>query len=165
MSERVPYEGDSNRPLGQESEASDFEVWESLEGLKEMINDVLANRPRSAFTGDQVYHAAFGLIVEEDDMIANAGYEYEGEFVELVEEGEDDQEPYVVLKDVCCFVSPEGDYEPKDREQFYRDTIFIARHTIMQVPISQFSSLLMSVMSKAAMESEFAKYSSPADLL
>jgi hypothetical protein len=165
MSEQGIFEGDTNKPLGQESEASDFEVWESLEGLKEMVSVVLTTQPRSKFTGDQVYHAAFGLIVEEDNVVANAGYEYEGEFVELIEDVEDNEEPYVVLKDVCCFVSPDGDYEPKDRERFYRDTMFIARHTIMRVPVSQFSSLLMSVMSKSAMEAEFAKYSSPADLL
>lgn len=164
MSEQDPFHK-GKRPLWQKTDVSGFEVWESLEGLKEMINHVLAEQPRSALAGDQCYCAAFGLIVEEDDVVATTGYEYEGEFVELVEDVEEDQEPYVVLKDVCCFVSPEGDYEPKDPEQFYRDTMFIARHTIMQVPISQFSSLLMSVRSKAEMEAEFAKYRSPADLL
>lgn len=164
MSEENPFQ-DEERPLWQEIDVSDFEVWESLEDLKEMINHVLVEQPRAAFTGDECYSVAFGLIAEEDDMFATTGYEYEGELVGLIEDTEEDQEPYVVLKDVCCFVGPKGNYGPKDREQLYRDTLFIARHTLMHIPISQFSSVLLQVRSKSEIEAEFAKFSSPFDLL
>lgn len=162
MSEQDPF-GTEDTPMGEVSDASDFEVWESLEGLKEMISEVMSERPRTSFVGDEFYCVGFQLLTEEDGLVSSIGYDYEGEFVELVEE---DDEAYVILRDVNCHILPSGEgYTHQSRELFWRDTLFIAHHTVMRVPISKFSYFAMSVNSKFEIEAEHAHYSSPADII
>lgn len=157
------YEQPSSNNKGDllwvEPQASDCEIVAPTEDLKAMIDHALTSWPKSSLGDDEFYCVGFTLLNlgEGEDMASATDYDYQGEFLECVEEG---NELYVLFKDVCCHILP-----PEGQPYTPEATTYINRHELMKVPISGFSTFMISIDSKSATEAEYAQYRRPAESL